>query len=1596
MATSNSGGFFAYTANFQRTTISGNSALIGAGGYVGGNLIMAQCTVSGNSASQSSGGLELECYSAGHVALIQNCTFSANTAATSGGGVGLGSFISFLGTLQIQNSTFTNNKASGGNGGGGIARIGGTGLITLDSAIVSGNIDSSGNARPDLFTTGTVNANFSAVGSKNGVTTFNGDATTTGLLGAALNLGLLTNNGGSTQTHALLAGSPAINKGSNPAALAFDQRGSGFPRTSGPGVDIGAFEVTASFIVLNANDSGAGSLRQVVADANASAGADTVTFDPTVFAMATTITLITGEIPITDAVTITGPVAGVTVDANKTSRVFNTSAAANGAVINISRMTITGGKSASDGGGIFIGEEVVTLTDCVVTGNSSGSDGGGINVQSLNASTLASLTLKNTAVTGNTAADDGAGFYFFHSGTAVVENCTISGNTATGGDGGGFYFYGTVTAGGLTVRNSTIANNKAGNRGGGIVLLGGVSVGTLNVLSCTITGNSATTNGGGIFRIANAMIITVENSIVAGNINATAPDISSAGTVNQKSSAVGSNTGFTQTDQGGNLAFGVNLLLGSLGNFGGLTQTVALLPGSPAIHAGSSTITTDQRGKSRVGAVDMGAFESQGFNFSTTGSGQSANVSTAFTNPLEVTVTPANAGEPVDGGVFTITPPGAGASANLSSGTATIAAGKAQVNATANATVGTYDVVASANGAGSASFTLTNTAPGETPSLVVNLTTDVVNNLDNKTSLREAIAFANSKLGADTVTFDATVFATAQTISLTGGALFITDAVAINGPGANIVTVDAGGTSRVFDVSTAATATAITFVGLTISGGGNTDGAGILVGDEAVTISKCIITKNNSTGDGGGIFVNAGGSLVIQLSTISSNTAVYGGGIDFYNSGGSLLLLDSTVSGNTADYCGGLYFVGSVGAGGLTIRNSTFSGNSMTNTGGTGGGAIGISSAGTLTIQNSTITNNTSANKGGGIGELSSGMNVSLESTVVAGNTSTGAGPDIFTTGTVNATTSLLGSSAGITTFNPDFNTTLLLGMSANLGPLANNGGPTQTHLPAGNSILIDQGTNLAALTTDQRGTQRVIGIAADIGAVEAFNLVVSNINYSGVGSIRQTLQHANTVTGPDTVTFDAMVFGTPQLITLTGGELFISDAVTITGPGAKLVTVHGNNAGRVFNINIPGAGGAVAISGMTVTGGSAGNGGGILLQDDALTLIDCAIVGNAATITDGGGVHVAAGGSLTVRGCTFASNTAFWGGAIDFYNGGGTLAMENSTVSGNSAANSGGAIYFAGSGGAGVIIRNSTITANTASAGGGIFRTIGSPTITLTSSIVSGNIGGSSPDIYSSMAVTANFSAVGAAGGHTLTGADNLAYGANLKLGPLADNGGPTQTHALLWGSEAIGKGSNPAPVLILDQRGKTRAVNTIDIGAFELQPAAKIAKIEINGGDAQRSRVTSVAVTFDGPVIFAGAPVSAFELKRQSDNKLPTLSAAVNLTNTVVTLTFLAGDAVDFGSLADGRFTLTINASKFNGDGIDGDGNGTGGDNFLLVGTPANGLFRFFGDATGDGSVAADDFIAFRLALGGNSPIFDFDNDGAVAASDFIQFRLRFGGSI
>src|SRR5262249_44863487 len=132
-----------------------------------------------------------------------------------------------------------------------------------------------------------------------------------------------------------------------------------------------------------------------------------------------------------------------------------------------------------------------------------------------------------------------------------------------------------------------------------------------------------------------------------------------------------------------------------------------------------------------------------------------------------------------------------------------------------------------------------------------------------------------------------------------------------------------------------------------------------------------------------------------------------------------------------------------------------------------------------------------------------------------------------------------------------------------------------------------------------------------------------------------------------------------------------------------------------------------------------------------------------------------------------------------------------------------------------------------------------------------------------------------------------NLPFGTNVKLGPLASNGGLTLTQALLAGSQCIDAGSNPAG-LSNDQRGLGLARvdgSGADMGAFEIQPggapypACVIGKsVTINNGDAQRSRVTSVRVDFSQVVTLPANTADAFQLQRQGDSVLVGLTAAVS----------------------------------------------------------------------------------------------------------------------
>jgi hypothetical protein len=245
------------TATITTSTISGNMAL----GDDGGGLYfddyatveITDSTISGNSAADSGGGFHAE---SGADVTITNSTVSGNTASYAGGGIYIQYDEGDPSTLTISHSTIAFNSAT--VAGGGIANDFDS-TLNIDNSIVALNTSSNS---PDIGNLGMVVSNgFNLIGDNTGVAAEfpagnpNANNDIVGTAGTPIDplLGPLADNGGPTETHELLAGSPAIDTG-DPAFTGppdFDQRGMGFPRIINGIVDIGAFEAQVGDLTVD-------------------------------------------------------------------------------------------------------------------------------------------------------------------------------------------------------------------------------------------------------------------------------------------------------------------------------------------------------------------------------------------------------------------------------------------------------------------------------------------------------------------------------------------------------------------------------------------------------------------------------------------------------------------------------------------------------------------------------------------------------------------------------------------------------------------------------------------------------------------------------------------------------------------------------------------------------------------------------------------------------------------------------------------------------------------------------------------------------------------------------------------------------------------------------------------------------------------------------------------------------------------------------------------------------------------------------------------------------------------------------------------------
>jgi MYXO-CTERM domain-containing protein len=466
-------------------------------------------------------------------------------------------------------------------------------------------------------------------------------------------------------------------------------------------------------------------------------------------------------------------------------------------------------------------------------------------------------------------------------------------------------------------------------------------------------------------------------------------------------------------------------------------------------------------------------------------------------------------------------------------------------------------------------------------------------------------------------------------------------------------------------------------------------------------------------------------------------------------------------------------------------------------------------------------------------------------------------------------------------------------------------------------------------------GAALALGVGLGFGqAADAATFTVTNLNDNGAGSLRQAIVDANNAAGADTVTFQAGLTGT---ITLTSGQLYVSDSVDIQGPGAAVLTVSGNNASRVFYLYSPDALLDVSISGLTITGGSASIGAGIVDFDENLTLDHVAITGNhassdggglwmdgfsfAATIRDstisgntadgdGGGVYNEDTGGLLLFQRTVISNNQAGGsgGGVYFYDPDHAVTFEDSTISGNTAGGAGGGIYLYDTDGGPFTIRGTTISGNSAQAGGGIFFYGPDDPVLIESSTISGNQATAGPgggiflySFYGSFAIehstiASNTAASGPGGGlFTYTGPVTIDHTI------VADNTAKSDNDL-----STASEGSIDLTFSLVESPG---TANINDNGGNVLNQDPQLGALGNNGGPTQTQKPasTSPAVNAGDPAFTPPPSIDQRGLPRVAGGRIDIGAVEINAGTIQLTVSAV--------SVAEGVGTVTITATRTGG---------------------------------------------------------------------------------
>ena len=1112
----------------------------------------------------------------------------------------------------------------------------------------------------------------------------------------------------------------------------------------------------------------------------------------------------------------------------------NTAAAGGGGgvqnfyVLTVNNTIVSGNSGGGISNGTFAVSPIATINNSLISGNTGNS---GI-TNNATFSADAFLFINNTTISNNTTPSTAGGGGIFNASssftskaTLTINNSTISGNSASSGGGGGIYnaavFGNALTT--LTVTNSTISGNSCNGDGGGVLHFsnGSGSTATATLTNTTISGNSAGSsgNGGGLFTstLSSVTNTTLRNAIVAGNFRnagAIASDVNGAVGAASSFDLIGNGTGMTGISNGANgnqvgtAATPIDPQLGPLANNSGPTQTRALLPGSPALDAGTDVALTTFNG-----AID---------NVQTT-----VNVADAISIP-----------------------PGVGFAilANsehmivLSRSFNTLTVTRGANGTTAAAHVNGENVFPAFDQRGTNFIRKRDSADVDTVAVV-----DVgafeaqasIENISDKLTTEDTPISFSFNVG------DAAVI-TSVTASSGNPTLVPNNPANINVTGSgstrtlNIIPVanKFGASTITVTVNTASESSSDTFV-LTVTAVADTPSVtNSTTNEDTLSLSGLVISRNAA--DGAEV-------THFKITGITNGTLFKNDGVTQINNGDFIL---------AADGGAGLKFrpsPDSFATGSFNVQASV--GNTDA---GLGGGIVTATITVTPVADTPGVTNATT------IINTQSSSGLVITRNPVDGNEVT----HFRIEGILNGT---LFKNDGVTQLPTNTFITVAEGNAGlKFTPATNLISPASTFRFSVRGATSATGNGLSASAT------ATITVSCNATGI------VTNTNDSGAGSLRAAL--LQTCSG-STVTFniptsDPGFSNGVYTITLTTAELSISRSLTVTGPGAQLLIIRRSDAApnfRIFNISQDIT---VKLSGLTISNGltvSADSGGGIFNRS-TLTLVDVAVTGNRTSDGApnrsggyGGGIY-STGGALKLTNSTVSNNRTGNGGANDrggfgggiYANFGSPLTLTNSTVCGNQ---TGGGTEAGG--GAGLLISeaatitNSTIcnnqTANAAFGyGGGIYCnganvTVHDSTIVgnasnggngggiyggtlLRNTIVANNTigpGGTGPDI-NGLTNSEDYNLIGNTSGASFTGfTTHNIVNQNPNLGPLTNNGGPTQTMLPLIGSPAINAGDptnlpadifdldgdlNTTEPLPVDQRGFTRVVNTnFDIGAAE-----------------------------------------------------------------------------------------------------------------------------------------------------------------------------------